>query len=92
MQRYDFTLPPGDEHKWHFDEGDFVLHSDAQTEIAAAEQRGRQEERAAIVAHLNRTADEYDDALGEYTIAHAFWGAAAFIQDGDHHAHGHKEG
>ena len=89
MQRYDFTLPPGYEQNWYFDEGDFVLHSDAQAEIAAAEQRGRQEERAAIVAWLRGSIDDRRWTPEAYAAVIA---RANKVECGDHHAHGHKEG
>jgi hypothetical protein len=76
MQRYDSGMISDSD-------GDYVLHSDAEAEIAAAEQRGaergRLEERAAIVAWLRVTDDSdlYADEIAD------------FIERGDHHAHGH---
>jgi len=61
---------------------EYVLHSDALAEIAAAEQRGAERERAAIVAWIGLLRNApMDTTLGMIQDA---------IMRGDHHDHGRE--
>ena len=79
MQRYDIQLPSdchaSYEPLFESNDGDYVLYSDAESEIAAAEQRGAERERKKI----------------EVWLAGQFYSHLALeVSRGDHHAHGRE--